>query len=105
MDNESKQEPISDKNEELRNKILIAVIVVLLLIAALNEKFDVLDKVKNAFNSIFQTIFENSCIILIINENKLLHWQNFAQFIQHMGMVTIFPRPQNLRAGIMFHGF
>ena len=53
MDNESKQEPISDKNEELRNKILIAVIVVLLLIAALNEKFDVLDKVKNAFKAGF----------------------------------------------------
>ena len=53
MDNESKQEPISDKNEELRNKILIAVIVVLLLLAALNEKFDVLDKVKNAFKAGF----------------------------------------------------
>ena len=53
MDNESKQEPISDKNEELRNKILIAVIVVLLLLAALNEKFDVWDKVKNAFKAGF----------------------------------------------------
>jgi hypothetical protein len=53
MDNGSNEEPINDKKEELRNKILLIVIVVLLLLAALNEKFEIFDKIKNTLKAGF----------------------------------------------------